>query len=440
VPDARLKPRRFARQHSRSGNVIESPACEEATFLLDPVNMVRKRHVVYVEGFDRRGSDGYYDLFQRACDLFRQQWPISLTVGPLELDSEDFAHWLIALRTATWQVATRYDFLRLDKFVQSETALPMRRHIVRSLQWAVDDLVSGAQFRIFRASWRFSLHLMYFQLFLLVWLGLPVTIGLVMDQLHFPVMAILAASAVAAFAAISLLRPIADRFFVTQVISCWAVLRAFAGDRVTWFDQAIEGCARRIVAIAGAKEADEIVVVGHSCGAAIASAAMARALDLDPDLGRRAARLTLLTLGSIIPGVALHPKAQRMRAIVGRLAVEPTLAWIDCQARKDVLSFSNFDPVQSLGLDLEAEQCNPLIWPVRLEKMVSPACYRRLRWSWFRLHCQYLMAADRSAAYNYVLLVGGPVTIAEWAKHPSELTWALHCQLLRRRQSLGMDT
>jgi hypothetical protein len=439
VLGAHLKLRLFGRQHLRSGSVIETPAGEEATLLLDLVNMVRKRHVVYVEGFDRRGADGYYDLFQRACDCFQQQWPISLTVGPLELDSEDFAHWLIALRTATWQVATRYDFLRLDKFVQSESALPMRCHIVRSLRWAVDDFVSGAQFRIFRASWRFSLHLMYFQLFLLTWLGLPVMIGFVMHQVHFPAMAILAVSAVAALAAISLLRLIADRFFVTQVISCWAALRAFAGGHATWLDQAIEGCAGRIVAIAGAKDTEEIVVVGHSCGAAIASAAMARALDLDPDLGRRAARLTLLTLGSIIPGVALHPKAQRMRTIVGRLGVEPTLTWIDCQARKDVLSFSNFNPVQSLGLDLEGQQCNPLIWPVLLEKMVSPAHYRRLRWNWFRLHCQYLMAADRRAAYDYVLLVGGPVAVAEWAKHPVELTRALHVQLLRRRQSLGMD-
>ena len=438
MPAARLKLRLLARQ--RTDNVIDSLAGEKATFLLDSVNIVRKRHVVYVEGFDRRGPDGYYDLFQRACDHFRQQWPISLTVGPLELDSENFAHWLITFRAATWQVATRYDFLRLDKFVQSETALPMRRHIVRSLRWAVDDLVSGAQFRIFRASWRFSLHLMYFQLFLLAWLGLPVAIGAVMDQIRFPSMTILVTSGVAALAAICLLRLIADRFFATQVISCWTVLRAFAGWRASWLDQVIEGCAHRIVAIASTKEDDEIVVVGHSCGAAIASAAMARALELDPELGRRAARLTLLTLGSIIPGVALHPRAQRMRSIVGRLAVEPTVAWIDCQAHKDVLSFSNFDPVQSLGLDLEAQRCNPLIWPVRLEKMISPARYRRLRWNWFRLHCQYLMAADRCAAYDYVLLVGGPATIGEWAKHPVELTRALHVQLLRRSPSLGTDT
>jgi hypothetical protein len=64
----------------------------------------------------------------------------------------------------------------------------------------------------------------------------------------------------------------------------------------------------------------------------------------------------------------------------------------------------------------------------------------RLRWNWFRLHCQYLMAADRCAAYDYVLLVGGPAMIGEWAKHPVEFTRALHVQLLRRSQSPGTDT
>jgi hypothetical protein len=33
-----------------------------------------------------------------------------------------------------------------------------------------------------------------------------------------------------------------------------------------------------------------------------------------------------------------------MQDIVGRLAIEPTLAWIDCQSRKDFMSFPDFDP------------------------------------------------------------------------------------------------
>jgi len=38
------------------------------------------------------------------------------------------------------------------------------------------------------------------------------------------------------------------------------------------------------------------------------------------------------------------------------------------------------------------------------------------------VHFQYIMASDRRCPYDYVLLIGGPVAIAEWAKRHWELT------------------
>ncbi len=65
-----------------------------------------------------------------------------------------------------------------------------------------------------------------------------------------------------------------------------------------------------------ANEVDEIVVVGHSGGGALAPAVMVRALELDPDVGRRGPPVVLLTLGSIAPGAALHPRAEKLRSRV----------------------------------------------------------------------------------------------------------------------------
>ena len=134
--------------------------------------------------------------------------------------------------------------------------------------------------------------------------------------------------------------------------------------------------------------------------------------------------MVLLTLGSVMPAVALHPAARRTRDVVKRLATEPTLAWIDCQSRKDYLSFPDFEPVDSVGVHVGAQRCNPLIWLVRFKDMIRPERYRRFTWNLFREHYQYIMAADRPAPYDYVLLVGGPVGIAEWAKHHQGLTLA----------------
>jgi pimeloyl-ACP methyl ester carboxylesterase len=393
------------------------------------VGMVQRRHVIYVGGYEPRGARGYYKLFQRECDRFRRVWPVSLTLHPGEFDSEDFARWSVEVGASNWQVSTTYDFLRIERFIRSDMAVPSIRHIPRSFGWIVGDLLSGAQFRIFRASWRFGVHLLCVQLALLAWLALSVATGLIIayvatDHLGLSALVGVIACLIAAPVSFIALQPIADRWGAIQIPSCWVVLRRFARGRNTWIDQVIDVAARRLLTIAQRRDADELVVVGHSAGGVIASAVMARALEFDPDLGRRGPRLVLLTLGSVMPAVALHPAALRMREIIRRLAVEPTMAWIDCQSRKDVMAFLNFDPVDGVGVHVGTQRCNPLTWRVRFKDMLSPTDYRRLRWKFFRVHFQYIMASDRPSPYDYILLTGGPVAIAEWASQHQELTLA----------------
>jgi pimeloyl-ACP methyl ester carboxylesterase len=227
----------------------------------------------------------------------------------------------------------------------------------------------------------------------------------------------LTAAAVAIFA----LRPLADRWYIGQITSCWATLRRFGRAQPTWLDDTIEAGARRLVAAAAANDTDELVLVGHSTGSVIAAATMARALALDPDLGRHGKRLVLLTLGAVMPAVALHPAANRMRDIIERLAGESTIAWIECQSRKDVMNFEGFDPVAGAGIHVETRY-NPLLWPVRFKEMVSPTYYRHLRWNFFRMHFQYINAGDRPTAHDYMLLIAGPVALGDWARHHERLT------------------
>jgi hypothetical protein len=391
------------------------------------VQAVRRRHVIYVAGYEPRGAKGYYRLLERECDRFQRVWPFSVTVKPVDLDSQDFARWLVAVRAPNWRVLTTYDFLRIDNFIQSDLAEPLIGHILRSLGWVIGDLVSGAQFRIFRASWRFGLHLLFVQSVLLTWLALAAAIGVrvgyvVADHLDLSTPAGIVTALLAALASLFALQPIARRCGAIQIPSCWVILRRFACGRATWLDQVVEIGAQRLIAAARANDADELVVVGHSAGCAIASAVIARALERDPELGRSGPRLVLLTLGSVMPAVALHPAAQRMREITARLAVEPALAWIDCAFRKDVMAFINFDPVEGVGVHVDARRRNPLTWRVPFKDMLSPQNYRRLKWKFFRVHFQYIMASDRPCSYDYILLIGGPVAIAEWAKKHWELT------------------
>jgi hypothetical protein len=383
--------------------------------------MIRRRHLIYVEGYDPQGAEGYHDLFLRSWRRFLKVWPINGAVSRLTLDSEDLAHWSIEASAPNWQVSTRYDFIRQEQFIRSNMAEPMRRQVPRALWWILNYLFTGTIVRVSRASWRYGAALIYFQLLMLLWLTLACSTGWLMLHVTAKVaagpwplhVALGTAGAIVCFHA---LRPLANRLFTVQINNHWPYLLEFARGLPTCFDRPIEAGARHLLATARANEVDEIVVVGHSGGGVIAPALMTRALELDPDLGRHGPRVVLLTPGSLLPGIGLHPRASRVRAVVERLAVEPSIRWIDVQARGDVLNFWNIDPVEDLGVHVGARRHNPVIWKIRMRDMVSPEFYGRLRWNLFRMHYQFIMANDRRAAYDYFMLVCGPIAVEEWTR------------------------
>jgi hypothetical protein len=394
--------------------------------------LVRRRNVLYIEGYDPQGAAGYYRLFRRECQRFSKVWPVAVELGQLHLDSPALAHWVIETTGPNWQVSTRYDFLRQEDVLSANMRQPMLRQIARMLKWLADDLVSGALLRIFRASWRFALHLVYFQLMLLIWMAMAGAIGWAVAAAGWylvggPLIIYVFAGPAVAGLAFTLLRPLADRLFIVQIINCWPYLREYARGEPTGFDPRIESGAAHQVRLAHNSDSDEIVIIAHSGGGALAPAVMSRALELDPDLGRHGTPVILLTLGSIMPGVALHPGAIRLREMVHRIAVEPSVLWIDCQSRKDIMNFWDFDPVEGVGVKVGPDRCNPLVWQVRFRDAVSDQFYQRLRRSFFRLHYQFIMAGDQRAPYDYFMLVGGPALVAHWAQRGREMLAAFGC-------------
>jgi hypothetical protein len=384
--------------------------------------VIHRRHVLYVEGYDPQGATGYYGLFKGAVRRFQRSWPLKPDVGPLEIDSEALAHWTVDLLGPNWKVATRYEFLRQEQIIGANIAQPMWRQLPRSLFWIGAGALTGWLPRVFRAGWRFGTHLLYFQLMLLLWIAVSIGAGWIVAAVarHFAGFSALVEFLVAVVVAVGVfaaLRPLLDRWHVTQITNHWPILREFARGDATCFDRPIDDGAQRLIAAARANEADEIVVIGHSGGGVIAPAVVARALELDPDLGRHGPPVVLLTLGSIMPAVALYAQASRMHAIVRRLATEPSITWIDSQSRKDVMNFWNFDPVDGTGVKLDAPRHNPMIWQVRFKEMVSPEFYKRLRLSFFRLHYQFILGGDRRAPYDYVMLTCGPLPATAWAKN-----------------------
>jgi hypothetical protein len=388
--------------------------------------LIQRRHVLYVEGYDPQGAEGYHNLFSRSFRRFLKNWPLLTSVSDVQIDSDDFAHWTIDAKGPNWQVATRYDFLRQEQMIRANMAEPLWRQVPRALGWMLNYLFTGTLFRVYRASYQYGLALTAFQLMLIWWLALAGLGGgliawLAMWLIGGPLAFAVIAGIMAAVICFRLLRPLADKLFVVQINSHWPYLLEYARGEPSCWDRCIEAGAHRLVDIAKENAADEIVVIGHSGGGVTAPALLARALELDPELGRHGPRIVLLTPGSLMPGIGLHRGATRVHRDIARIAIEPSILWIDVQARADILNFYNFDPVNGIGVDAGPARCNPLVWIVRLRDMLAPEIFKKLTRSWFRMHYQFIMGNDMRAAYEYMMLVCGPVPVEQWARRGRDI-------------------
>jgi hypothetical protein len=170
--------------------------------------------------------------------------------------------------------------------------------------------------------------------------------------------------------------------------------------------------------VAHASDAEEIVIVGHSSGSFLGTEMLARALKLDPALGRHGPRIVLLTIGGNFPIVGFHAAAKDFREHLRQLAIEPSIDWIDCQARKDVMNFYQFDPIKSHGIEVGSARRNPTIVAVRFRDIVRADHYETFRWQFFKVHFQFVMANERPHAYDFFMIVCGPIPVRERMADP----------------------
>jgi pimeloyl-ACP methyl ester carboxylesterase len=204
------------------------------------------------------------------------------------------------------------------------------------------------------------------------------------------------------------------------MLSDWVFAHEYLHNRRPDLDARLDAFAASLAAQVRQSGLDEIVLVGHSMGAMLCIDVLNRALAIDADVGRRGPAVCLLTVGATIPKFTLHPAAQRLRAMVNRIAAEPSILWEECQGRDDIISFYKFDPVALTRVG-ERFSGKPLIRRVQLHEMLTPEAIARHRNNYLRVHYQVVMANDKHAPYDYFLMGCGPIAFREWAPAPSGL-------------------
>jgi hypothetical protein len=386
---------------------------------------VQHRHIIYVQGYDPRGLAQYYRMFRTELRKFARLYQLSATISrPESAPDGETASWTIQTKGTDWQTRTAYDFLRWEDLIQRDLQWPIWRTVglAMAIYWRL--VFSGTIARFWRAHWRFATFISYPHFLLFneaIWsLGVAFALWAGLGALGIPGLLCIIAAA-AAFVAVlgATLKYTENQTYLLYLLSDTIFTWQFSHRQRPEWDQRIDRFARHLVNVASSNTAEEIVVVGHSSGCFLGADILARALELDPDLGRHGPRIVLLTIGGNLPIVGFHAAAQDFRDHLRQLATEPSIDWIDCQSRKDVMNFHPFDPIAGHGIDVGALRRNPTIVPVRFRDIIKPENYNRFRWKFFRVHFQFVMANERPHPYDFFMIVCGPVPLRERMADPA---------------------
>ncbi|QHI97631.1 hypothetical protein GT347_06290 [Xylophilus rhododendri] len=380
---------------------------------------VRRRHVFYVCGFDPNGPGRYHRLFGDGAAQQEVFGGAPIQVGPRERRDGQTVGWRVRHGGAADEaVETDYLFPRWDDVVRDHWTRDFWPQLLALLRTSWLYLRTGALWRMYRQSWLVFITL--FAPFFLVMSLLPVWLMLLGG---------LGWLAHAGWSGQALAPPVAVALVCLAVAAWWSywarrhwhtrwILRGygFAGRvgsvGVPALDCRLDAMADAVCRQAQANEDDEILVVGHSLGTAMAVSVLARALRQDPGLLGHGPAIGLLTLGHCTPMLSNLPGATGFRAELALLAQAPDLCWIDYTDALDPYSFHAVDPVAVAGL-ATARAGHPRLLSPRFDRLFEPGPQQREPMNQHEIHQQYLCASRAGDPYDFFAMVAGPLTLAQ---------------------------
>lgn len=196
------------------------------------------------------------------------------------------------------------------------------------------------------------------------------------------------------------------RIFAYYLMHDYAFTAQNGGAYPPALEERIAIFAERIASVSSA-DWDEVLVIGHSSGAYIAVSALARLARE----GRLSPKISILTLGHVVPMASFLPRAGQLRRDLHDLAAAGQV-WVDVTAPGDACSFGLCDPV-AVSRAVPEGGGGPLVLSAAFTQTLSPEKQKTLRHRWFRLHFQYLCAFDRPGDYDYFQITAGPLMLAD---------------------------
>lgn len=373
---------------------------------------VRRRILFYLPGYDPNAGRRYRTLFVREIHRYAKYFSIKPPQISRAVMCQDgqVQTWTVEAGIGEGRTHTSYEILLWDDIVRCDMARPHLTGAWLNALALLHVAATGTLFRLYRASWKCGNVILYpFTMTLLlpaaVLLLAAASHGVLSVSLGLPAEIAITLGLWAGLYLIWKSAPWLERAFLWQLMHDWVFNWQHARGRRADYSARLNAFADHALSRIREAQADEVLLVGHSTGALTAVELAARLLARDERLGCEGPALSLLTVGSSLPIVAMQPSARVTRAEIKSLVISQRLVWVDYQAPQDWMNFPGFNPVHDLGLGVPlAEAANPVIRSAKFREIIGPETYRQIRARPFRMHFQFLMANEHAGAFDIFAL------------------------------------
>lgn len=378
---------------------------------------VKKRCVFFLGGYEPIPPERQHERFVRELGRFQQTWQVTSSVSDLTLsEGGAIASWQVETRGPNWAVDTEYRSLLWGDLVASDFERSDWERVPCAIRAFADFIGSGTAFRYFAVNWRYGLFFLYPILILLGFAAIGVAVAWHATAWGLPVLLV----PVGALAVFALLTIWPGRFLMLPyMLDDWLFAYELVHRTRPGLDERLDVFARDVAARLRAGGVDEIVFSGHSLGCALKVDVLDRALRLVPELEGGGRQLNVLSTGSSLLKIALHPAASWLKEAVARVSQNRAVFWVEYQTMVDIISFYKVNPLLALRLP---DTGRPTIRRVHVRDMLTPETYRRFKGNFFRLHRQLVMGNDKRYFYDYFMVCCGPFRLMTRADHPEQVT------------------
>ena len=366
---------------------------------------VQKRRVFYIPGFDPVPARKYRELYrvESANQAKISGYKITQHANPL---SSGFG-WATTAVIDGQTTETTFEVLEWADIVKSTMSSGVWATYLSLFRTAWIYISSGALFDILRLRKGPVIAALYpvglLVLQLLIALSAAYFIGTLASIIH-PLASLL--GLVVIYPILKFFKALDGKLYAYYLMQDYAHAACHWGEYTPELSQRLDDFTGRIAATVE-EEWDEILIVGHSSGAHLATSVISRLTKA----GYPIEKMSFLTLGQVFPMVSFLPKAHELRQDM-RDVSSSDIFWLDVSAPGDGCTFALCDPVRVNAIEAP-NQKGPLILSAAFSQTLKPETWKALRWRFFRLHFQYLHAFDNPSLYDYFSITAGPKTLAE---------------------------